>query len=76
MLSLFNRYKHVTTCDCRIFETGGLPGMQICSDCFISVHRLMTDADDFCCHIWLRVGLGLCEHSYQIPDSIQGKEFN
>jgi len=36
----------------------------------------MTDADNFCCQIWLRRGLGLCEHSNQTPDSMQGKEFN
>jgi hypothetical protein len=76
MLCLFNRYKHVKTCDFRIFETGYLPGMQISSDCFISVHGLMTDADDFCCQILLRIGLGLREHSHQTPDSMQGKEFN
>ena len=76
MLCLFNTYKHVTTCDFRIFETGYLPGMQICSDCFIAVHGLGTDADDFCCQIWLRIGLGLCEYSNQISDSMQGKEFN
>jgi hypothetical protein len=76
MLCLFNTYKHVTTCDFRIFETGYLPGMQICSDCFISVHGLGTDADDFCRQIWLRIGLGLCEYSNQILDSMQGKEFN
>ena len=69
MLCLFNRYKYATTCDFRIFERGYLPGMQICSDCFISVHGLMIDADDFCCQIWLRIGLGLCELSNQVPDS-------
>jgi hypothetical protein len=76
MLCLFNRYKHVTTCDFRIFETGYLPGMQICSDWFISAQTVMTDADDFCCQTWFRIGLAFCEHSNQIQDPVQGKEFN
>ena len=78
MLCLFNRYKYVTTCDFRIFETVYLPGMQNCSDCFISVHGLMIEADNFCCQIWLRIGLGLYELSNQVPDSrrtlIQGSD--
>ena len=36
----------------------------------------MIDADDFCCQIWLRIGLWLCELSNQTPDSMQAKEFN
>ena len=36
----------------------------------------MIDADDFCCQIWLRIGLWLWELSNQTPDSMQGKKFN